>query len=90
MEEKLFELMTKMYSDITSKLEAMDKKLDKKADKSDIVHIENKSDTNTKALFDGYKQFYEKLNILDNKINELSSKVEKQEVEVKVIKGGKS
>ena len=44
MEDKLFELMTKMYSDITVRLDSMDKKLDGKADKSDIVRIENKLD----------------------------------------------
>jgi SPX domain protein involved in polyphosphate accumulation len=59
MEEKLFEFMTKMYSDLTSRLDDIDKKLDEKADKSDIVHLENKLDTNSKAMFDGYMQAYE-------------------------------
>ena len=44
MEDKLFVLMTKMYSDISVRLDSMDKKLDGKADKSDIEHIENKLD----------------------------------------------
>jgi len=33
-----------MYSDITARLDTIDKKLDSKADKSDIVRIENKQD----------------------------------------------
>ena len=96
MEDKMFELMTKMYSDITSRLDKMDdkissidKKLDSKADKTDIVHIENKLDNNSKALFDGYNQVYDKVVAVENAVNDLSSKVEKQEVEIKVIKGGK-
>ncbi len=89
MEEKLFELMTKMYSDITARLDTMDKKLDNKADKNDIIHMENKLDNNSKALFDGYKQTYEKLESLDIKVSDISSKVEKQDVEIRVIKGGK-
>ena len=46
-------------------------------------------DTRTEALFDGYKQTYEKLETIEEKMDELSAKVEKQDVEIKVIKGGK-
>lgn len=56
MDDKLFELMSKMYADMNSKLEEINNKLDMKADKNDIVHIEDKLDNNSKALFDGYKQ----------------------------------
>lgn len=49
-EDKLFELMTKMYSDITVRLDSMDKKLDGKSDKSDIVRIENKLDNASKSV----------------------------------------
>lgn len=103
MEDKLFELMTKMYSDINSKMDAMDKKLevmdekllvmdkklDNKADKQDIVHIENKLDSDSKALYDGYKQTYEKLTAVEKKVNDIAVEVEKQDVEITVIKGGK-
>lgn len=41
MEDKVFELMTKIFSEITDKLEKIDKKLDSKADKMDIVHMRN-------------------------------------------------
>ena len=81
MEDKLFEFMTKMYSDITVRLDTIDKKLDEKADKSDIVRIENKSDSDSKALFDGYKQTYEKLEILETKVDGISQKIEKQDVD---------
>ncbi len=90
MEDKMFELITKMYSEITTKLEIMDKKLDNKADKQDIVRIENKLDNDSKALFDGYTQTFEKLIAVEKKVDDISSKVEKQDVEITVIKGGKS
>ncbi|OPZ89935.1 MAG: hypothetical protein BWY74_02526 [Firmicutes bacterium ADurb.Bin419] len=94
MEDKMFELMTKMYSDITTKFDALDNKIDSMATeikdiKGDIVRIENKLDNTTKALFDGYNQVYDKVVAVENAVNDLSSKVEKQEVEIKVIKGGK-
>ncbi|NLL05268.1 MAG: hypothetical protein GX270_05660 [Clostridiaceae bacterium] len=57
--------------------------------KGDVVRIEYKLDTNSKALFDGYSQTYEKVVSVEKAVNELASKVEKQEVEIKVIKGGK-
>jgi hypothetical protein len=83
MEDKMFELMTKMYNEITVKLEAMDKKLDSKADKHDIVRIENKLDSDSKALYDGYKQTFEKLVAVEKKVDDISAKVEKQDVETK-------
>ncbi|HOJ10538.1 MAG TPA: hypothetical protein PK733_08090 [Clostridiales bacterium] len=117
MEDKTFELMTKLYSEVTSQMETMntrladmdtkladmdtrlsdmdtrlsdmDRKLDTKADKHDIIRLENKMHNDISALYDGYKQTYEKIEILEKKVDGISDKVEKQEVEIKVIKGGK-
>lgn len=98
MEDKTFELLTKMYSELTGRLDEMDKRFTGKFDemgrdikglKNDVIRLENKLDTNSKALFDGYHQTYEKLVEVENKLDNLSVKVEKQEVEIKVIKGGK-
>jgi tetrahydromethanopterin S-methyltransferase subunit G len=93
MEDKTFELMTKMYSEMTARFDSVDarfdsveKKLDEKADKADIVLLENKIDANFKALFDGYKQTYEKLSILESKVDDINSKVERQDAEIRVIK----
>jgi hypothetical protein len=46
-------------------------------------------DTKHKALFDVYKQTYEKLTALEIKFDEIDKKVEKQDVEIRVIKGVK-
>lgn len=59
MEDKTFELLTKMYSEMTEKFSEMDKqfkeinkKLDDKADKTDIVRLENELNPKVQALFD--------------------------------------
>jgi len=57
--------------------------------KKDVLRIENKLDTDSKALFDGYSQTYEKLGVIETKVDAISSKVEKQDVEIRVIKGAK-
>ena len=101
MEEKLFELMTKMYSDLTRQLGVVDQRLDSMDRRFDV--LEDKVDANTtelkslgnqvtvmehdlkndiKALYDGYQQTYEKVVTLENKF-------EKQDVEIRVIRGGK-
>ena len=41
MEDKTFELLTKMYSEFADFRKEVNDKLDKKADKSDIVRMEN-------------------------------------------------
>ena len=86
MEDKIFDLISKMYSDMNSKLDEVNKKLDMKADKNDIVKIEDKLENNSKALFDGYKQAYEKMTDIEKQLGNISSKVENQDVEIRVIK----
>lgn len=104
LEEKMFELMEKLYGEFKSldakvgsidakvggldaKVESLDEKVGSL--KKDVLRIENKLDTNSKALFDGYSQSYEKLTAVETKVDKISSKVEKQDVEIRVIKGVK-
>ena len=96
MDDKMFDLMTKMYSEMTEKFKEIDKrfdtiekKLDEKADRHDIVRLEDKIDNNSKALFDGYIQTYEKVTDVEKKVEDISSRIEKQDVEIRVIKGGR-
>jgi len=107
MEDKIFDLMGKMYTEMNSKFDEMNskfdemdskfdginsrfdeinKKLDKKADKDDIVRLEDKLENKTKALFDGYTQTYEKLTDIEKRLEIISNKVEKQDIEIRVIK----
>lgn len=87
MEDKLFELVTKMYGEFSEFRKDMNEF--RKETRKDIIRLENIIDTNSKALFDGYKQTFEKLTVVEKKVDDISAKVEKQDVEITVIKGGK-
>ena len=86
--EQLFEFMTKMYSDLSGKIDGINKEMkENMATKDDlaktnqsIVRLEDKMDVNHKALYDGYKQTYEKLTVLEKKVDEIDNKVEKQDL----------
>ena len=87
--EQLFEFMTKMYDEMQGIKENMATKDGLAKTNQSIVRLENKMDANHKALYDGYKLTYEKLIILEEKVNEIDKKVERQDVEIRVIKGAK-
>ncbi len=91
MENKTFELLTKMYSEMQSGFSRLDKKIDDKIDvvRKDIVRLENKMDENHKALYDGYKQNSEAITEIREDIKELKSRVENQEIELRVIRNVK-
>ena len=89
--EQLFEFMTKMYGEMQEGFrEARDERKELKNEikktNTKIVHeVMPKLD----ALFDGYKQTYEKLTVLEKKVNEIDAKVDKHDVEIRVIKEAK-
>lgn len=102
MDDKMFDLLEKMYIEMQYMKENMATKEDvtelesRMATKDElskisqsIVRLEDKMDTNHKALYDGYKQTYEKLTMLEEKVDEIDKKVEMQDVEIRVIKGAK-
>jgi tetrahydromethanopterin S-methyltransferase subunit G len=88
-EDKSFELITKMYSEITDRLNQIDKKLDSKADKTDIVRMENELKPKVEIALEGYQAVSGKLTVLEDKIDNLTSKVESQDVQITVLKGSK-
>jgi len=90
LEDKIFELLTKMYSEMTEQFKEINNKLDNKADKSDIVRMENDLKPKVDAALEGYKVVYEKLTTLEEKVDIINSRVEKQDVEIRVIKGVKN
>ena len=94
MDDKLFELMTKMYSDMQElKGDVSTIKVDIKETKSDVNKIYNKIENDIEpklgALFDGYKQTFELEKESSKKLDDIADKMSKQEVEIKVIQGGK-
>ena len=46
-------------------------------------------DVNHKALYDGYKLTYEKLETVGERVTNIENNMEKQDVEIRVIRGGK-
>lgn len=95
MEDKTFVLLEKMYGEMQNLKNEMqegfkknDKRFAELENKMDrkFVHLENKVDQNVKILHDGYKLSYEKLTSIEDNIEELSTKVDNQDVEIRVVK----
>ena len=84
---KTFELIEKMYSDLTKRFDKMDNKIDTMSNQFTL--FENDLKPKVETALEGYKVVYEKLNTLERKVDNINSKVEKQEVEIRVIKGCK-
>jgi len=92
MEDKMFELMTKMYSEFSEfRKETNDKfnslESDVKGLSNNVVRIENNLGKKIDAALDGYHQVYEKLQEHDQRFDDLENKLQKQDVEIRVIKG---
>jgi hypothetical protein len=102
MEDNLFDFMSKLYSEFSSFKAEVNSKLDniqvgQQKIGNDVTEFEIILKDNSKTLFDGYRQTYEEVMDVKNAVNEisrkvdrLSDKIDKQEVEIKVIKGGKA
>lgn len=98
MDEKLYSLIEMLYIEVQEMkggmatkedLKGMATKDDIKGVRQDLVLLEDKMDKNHKALYDGYKLTYEKLGILEEKVDRIEKNVEEHDVEIRVIKGGK-
>jgi predicted nucleic acid-binding Zn-ribbon protein len=76
MEDKMFDLMTKMYNEMqgmNSKIESIEQNMGRMESKintveQNIVRMENKIDTKLSALFDGYTQNTEQLNRITEEV----------------------
>ena len=97
MDDKVFELMEKMYSDLNSKMDSMNSRMDSMnsrmnsmeinmATKQDMVKLEDKMDTNHKVLHDGYKQTYEKLTDVDGKLDRQEEILKGHDLQIKVMR----
>lgn len=59
------------------------------ATKHDIVRLENKMDTNFKALYDGYQQSIEGITDLRGKVDSILEKLEDHDINIKLLKTAK-
>lgn len=89
MDEKIFDLLEKMYIEMQNMKENMATKQDMAEIKENMVRFENKVDENLKALYDGYKQSIEKITEIEEKLDKLTYKVENQEITLQVLKSVK-
>ncbi len=100
-EDKAFDLLAKMYNELTifkSDMNEFRHETNKKLDAVDghIIRIENEHDKKLDALFDGYKQTYEKLqkhdkrfDNIETKLDNLSFEVSSHDFKLELLEGGR-
>lgn len=91
MEDKTFELLTKMYTEFSERFDRVDNRLDKvekRLGKLDLT-IENDIRPDIKATLDGYHDMSERLTRIEDKIGDQSAKIENHDVEITVLKAVK-
>lgn len=98
MEDKTFDLLTKMYNEFSGKFDKIEVnfgKLEKEMKETNTrltkieTCIENEIKPDIKSSLEGYQMVYEKLMNQEKAIEIINNKLEKQDVEITVIKGGK-
>ena len=94
MEDKVFELLTKMYSEFDARFNKMDARFNKmdaeiQSVGNQVTKLEQDHGKKLDALFDGYKQLAEGQEVIKSQLYDLDSKMEKQDVEIRVIKAVK-
>ena len=65
---------TRIYSELTEFRKETKKDIQRL--KNDVLRIEQDSGKKLEALFDGYNQTYEKLEVIEEKVDNLTGKVE--------------
>lgn len=75
---------SEIIADINNELKII--KADINNTNNSIARLENELTLKTNSLFDGYKQNFEIMNRVEEKVDRLSVLVEQQELEIKVIK----
>jgi len=86
-EDKTFELLEEMYVEFSEFRKETREEL--QGLKNDIIRIENGHGKKLDALFDGFKQLTEGQEEIKSQLKELSSRVEKQDIQITVLKGDK-
>ena len=84
-----FEAIDHRFETIDQRFEIIEHKLDRKADASDIVRLENTLVPKVDALLDGYKQLSEKQNEICTSIHALQVKVMQHDVQIAALQAAK-
>ena len=98
MEDKSFELLTQLYKELSafrketnSRFEEANRRFEeagRRLDKLELILV-NEIKPDIKIALEGYHDVSEKLTMIDKKIDNLTTKVEGQDVQITVLKGGK-
>lgn len=84
MDDKSFELLTQMYSE----LKEFRKEASNRLTKIETI-IENDIKPDIKACLEGYQMVYEMQKLQEKQLESIDRKLEKHDVEIRVIKGAK-
>lgn len=92
LDEKILELMTKMYGEMQNGFKELREgqvKLKKDVNSlgNQVAKIENDLKPKVEAALDGYRIVYDKLEILENKVDKLAETVKSHDVKIEVIRG---
>jgi predicted patatin/cPLA2 family phospholipase len=80
----LMEMISKMYSDITTRLDTQSKLINKNTES--IVKLENTLTKKVDILFEAREMDREKLESIENKVDKLVEKTDTQDFEIRMIK----
>ena len=88
------EFLTKIYSELTEFRKETNARLDNvegtvKSLGNKVTNLEFSLKKDISALYDGYKQTYEKLEVVEDKIDSLADKVDRHDIKIQVIEGGR-
>jgi hypothetical protein len=88
MDDKVFNLLEKMYGDFMDKFDKVNDELKSLKDGQTKISmaIENDIKPNIKLSLQGYHDTNEKLTSIESKIDKLEAKIERHDVEINVIK----
>lgn len=91
MEDKTIEFLEKMYADLKNEIKSVKEELktDIQTVSNQVTKLENTLTPKVESLFDGYKQVVECQEDIRNQLGNLASRVESQDVQITVLKGGK-
>ncbi len=90
MDEKVFNLLEKVYIELQEvKGEVQGVKSEVREVKNDMIQFEQKMGEKIEGLFDGYKQNTEALKALQGSVERLEEKVDRHDIKIQVIEGGK-
>lgn len=87
MEDKIFELLEKMYSEFVQFRQETNDNFGEV--RGHIARIENDHGRKLDVLLDGYKQNSEDINEINHKLDRLTDRVENQEIKLQVLKSVK-